>query len=445
MSTQGGPDPTGKEHIGKEEDTSKQTTDPSSSDQQPHRPLSVENQPVHEGPYSGPKHDPRDKDCGFVILDNFERFNKNNDIYNRGRWDRRIQSDKVLNWFRAMYRPDVVARDVDGYTAKDFALKLAGWVGTNLMIERNLKNNRVDGYQDDIEVYFPPAKEKFEVSSPENMAKEIKRVSRMFGAALVGVAPTDPRWHYTHTYDPWNNTEKPVDLPEELCNTIVVATTMDHEILSTYPSATAGVAVGFGYSQDVNTLQAIATFIHAMGYRAVASMNDTGQKIPYAIQAGLGEYGRHTLLITKEFGPRVRLGQIYTDLPLAHDKPTRFGVAEFCNVCRLCSDACPPRAIPDGEPQAYAINQSNFVGIRKWSVDAEKCFDFWCNQGTDCGICMRVCPYNKDTSTWWRQIYYRFWVWLASTRLRRVALWLDVQLGFGSRQDPQAWWAGGEV
>jgi len=63
-----------------------------------------------------------------------------------------------------------------------------------------------------------------------------------------------------------------------------------------------------------------------LGYRAVATMNDTALAIPYALKAGLGEYGRHGLLITKEFGPRVRIGKIFTDLPLAYDRPTSFGV-----------------------------------------------------------------------------------------------------------------------
>jgi epoxyqueuosine reductase len=71
-----------------------------------------------------------------------------------------------------------------------------------------------------------------------------------------------------------------------------------------------------------------------LGYRAVATMNDTALAIPYALKAGLGEYGRHGLLITKEFGPRVRIGKIFTDLPLAYDRPTSFGVTDFCETCR---------------------------------------------------------------------------------------------------------------
>jgi epoxyqueuosine reductase QueG len=73
-------------------------------------------------------------------------------------------------------------------------------------------------------------------------------------------------------------------------------------------------------------------------------MNDTALAIPYAIKAGLGEYGRHGLVITPEFGPRVRFGKIFTDMPLAHDVPLRFGVTEFCEACNLCAKACPAAA-----------------------------------------------------------------------------------------------------
>jgi reductive dehalogenase len=184
----------------------------------------------------------------------------------------------------------------------------------------------------------------------------------------------------------------------------------------------------------------LAQFIRNMGCRAVASLNDSAQCIPYAIQAGLGEYGRHGLVITKEYGPRLRFGKIFTDLPLAHDDPVRFGVKEFCEVCRRCSEACPPKAIPGGAPDGAFHNQSNFVGIKKWNVDGEKCFKFWANQGTECGICIRVCPYNKQPDTWLGQRYFTAWRWLVGTRLRRLALWLDIKLGFGGRMKPERWW-----
>ncbi len=229
-------------------------------------------------------------------------------------------------------------------------------------------------------------------------------------------------------------------IPEDLPNVIVVLTEMDYDVIRTYPSATAGVAVGSGYSNDCAMTLSIATFIQNMGYRAIATVNDTSQAIPYAIQAGLGEYGRNGLLIHPEFGPRTRIGRIHTDLPLKHDKPIKFGVRQFCEVCRRCSDRCPPKAIARGLPQGEIINQSNVVGVRKWTVDAEKCFKFWADQGTECGICIRECPYNKDPANHLIRLYHQMWLKLAASPFKKLALWLDIKLGFGTRLRPDVYW-----
>jgi reductive dehalogenase len=186
------------------------------------------------------------------------------------------------------------------------------------------------------------------------------------------------------------------------------------------------------------TLLTLAQYIRNLGYRAYATMNDTALTIPLALQAGLGEVGRHSLLITPEYGPRLRLGKIFTDVPLLHDKPRSYGIKQFCDVCERCASACPPKAIPFAKPSEKTYNRSNIIGINKWTTDAEKCFSFWANQNTDCSICIRVCPYNRDFSRW----YHRLWFKLASSPLRRFALWLDDRLMDRRRQNSRAWWNG---
>ena len=80
-----------------------------------------------------------------------------------------------------------------------------------------------------------------------------------------------------------------------------------------YPSALAGAATGREYSHEAAIVMQLAAYIRNLGYRAVASMNDTALVIPYAIKAGLGEYGRNQMVLTPEFGPRVRFSKIFTD------------------------------------------------------------------------------------------------------------------------------------
>ena len=268
---------------------------------------------------------------------------------------------------------------------------------------------------------------------------EIKNIALEFGAGLVGITNYDNRWEYSRKFSDMSATSRPAEIPDTLNNVIVIAQPMDYELVRTVPSALSGSATGLGYSHDALTVLSLAQYIRNLGYEAIGSMNDTSLAIPYAIKAGLGEYGRHGLLITPKYGPRIRLGKVYTNLPLAHDRPIRFGVKEFCEICRRCTKGCPVKAIPDGPPSKDTHNQSNILGVKKWSVDGEKCFGFWAAQNTDCSICIRVCPYNKDYSRWLHKLGLR----LAGTRLRHFMLWLDVKLGYGERQKSSLWWRQG--
>jgi len=377
-----------------------------------------------------------DEEAGFdVDPETFKRFSQRNDIYCRSFWDPQVRSRKSELFYETYRKPLKHFRDVDGFTQNDYSVRNASWYVSDIFAERFENADRREGFLDEFTVLRDAADEKRAVASPGDMAVEIKRVGKAFGADLIGITGFDARWVYTHKYSAATQGEKPNELPEGLDNVIVIAASMDHELIQTVPSAMSGTATGLGYARDTVTVLSLGQYIRNLGYRAVESLNDTALAVPYAIQAGLGEYGRHGMLITKEFGPRVRLGKIFTDLPLEHDRPQRFGVKEFCDTCRRCAEACPAKAIPHGEPSERVYNRSNLVGVRKWSVDAEKCFGFWVGQNSDCSICIRVCPYNKDFSKWWA----RLGRWLAGTPLRTLMLKLDVWLGFGDRR-PASWW-----
>ena len=156
----------------------------------------------------------------------------------------------------------------------------------------------------------------------------------------------------------------------------------------------ASAATGLGYSKLAFVCSLLAQFIRNLGYHAIPCGNDTALSIPLAIDAGLGELGRNGLLITPQFGPRVRLCKVLTDLPLKPNKPVDFGLQEFCEKCNECFEKCPAHAISE-DKTADAITVSNNSGVSKWAVNGEKCFRFWCEAGIDCSICIKVCPFNK--------------------------------------------------
>jgi epoxyqueuosine reductase len=383
---------------------------------------------------------PEDSDlaAGFAVTAEFERFAQRNDIYRRSFWDPRIRNEKTDRFYKTYREPLANFRKTDGFTQRDYALRNAAWHVSDLFTEARRSDDRREGFSDPYTQQLPPAAERAAFESPDAAAREIKRVAMAFGAGDVGITARDERWMYSAKMSDLSGVERPVDIDTSLGHVIVIVMPMDRALLSTVPSALSGAATGLGYSHDTMTLLSLTQYIRNLGYQAVASANDSALAVPLAIKAGLGEYGRLGLLITTRFGPRVRLGKIFTDLPLAHDRPRSFGVKAFCDACRECVNACPVKAIPAGAPGPPPPGPSYLRGVRKWTVDAEKCFGFWTQQNSDCSICIRVCPFNRD----YERPLSRLWLRLAGTRWRRVALWVHRQLGRGQRLTPARWWAG---
>ncbi len=380
---------------------------------------------------------PIDDLTGFKVRENFKKFNQRDDIFCRSQWDSNIKSDRADAFFSGYFMPNARSRKTDGFSQRDYALRNAAWHVTNILRDINRQETgRKEGFFDHFTTHDEGWMEPYLFENDEQATHDLRKAAKFFEADLFGVCEFDERWMYSGVYDEAIGDSKPIDLPEDLPFVIVIGESMDLGLTATVPSALSGSATGLGYSYDSVTLITLAQYIRNLGYRAYASMNDSSLGIPLAVQAGFGEVGRHSLLITEEYGPRLRLGRIFTDLPLTVSRPKSFGVKEFCSVCDRCAAACPPKAIPNDGPSTRIYNRSNLIGVKKWTVDAEKCFKFWVNQNTDCSICIRVCPYNRDYSRW----YNRIWRKLAGSPLRRLALWLDDQFSNRIRKKSVSWW-----
>ena len=376
--------------------------------------------------------DPTDSAAGIETTDEFRQFAQKNDVFTRAFWDPTVRTDKTDAFFGS-YRMEAIPRRGDGFTQKDFALRNASWLISDIMTDRHANKGRREGFQAPISNDTPVADEKVEYLNPSDASAEIKKISQFFGSDLCGITHLDKRWLYSKRVDVRDMSEVEIGLPDGLTSVIVLGHQMDKELVQTYPSALGGAATGREYSHEAAIVMQVAAYIRNLGYQAVASMNDTGLVIPMAIQAGLGEYARNQLVITPEFGPRLRFSKIFTDMPLEADKPKRPGVAKFCDICTKCVDACPVKALPSGRPKTGG-GLSSIKGVRKWTSDAEKCFSFWATLSTDCAICMRVCPFNRDFSTWSQRI----WLKLALSPARRIALWMDRYRD--GRIKPSKWW-----
>jgi len=276
-----------------------------------------------------------------------------------------------------------------GYTRIDYALSEASWTVHDAYTEAFswVRQKKPMGPSLMGTDWY---KQKYEVKNPDEMTTQLKKAAKLAGASLVGVTELNMDWVFANE----RYSLDPLELPE-VKYAVVIAIEMDELGIATSPHSSSAAAVGMGYSKMAFIAGTLAEFIRNLGYTAVPSGNDTAFSIPLAVDAGLGELGRNGLLITPEYGPRVRLCKVLTDLPLTPDKPIDFGVSEFCETCKKCVNACAVGAISDeDEPSFEPACSSTSVGAKKWAVNGEKCYNFWCDNGNDCANCISVCPFN---------------------------------------------------
>lgn len=287
-----------------------------------------------------------------------------------------------------------LGENIPGFTHEDYALTCAGRAIDTLV------RKKVYGRTDFDRRWGIPKDKKLTGIDPGKMSEKVKLVGTWFGASLVGICELNPLWIYSLWGD--HNAKlaetfkvgDPVELPEGCRYTVVLAIEMDYFDIQRSPAVTP--AIDLGYSKMGFVATSVAEFIRNLGYHAIPSGNDMGLTIPMGIDAGLGELGRNGMLITEQFGPRVRLCKVFTDLPLVPDEPIDLGVQHFCEICGKCADQCPGQALPRGERTDKPTDISTNPGVLKWSVNVEKCLKWWYRSGTTgCTNCIRACPYNK--------------------------------------------------
>lgn len=369
-----------------------------------------------------------------------DKFSQKNDVFNRVHGDKTFGTARDRSFFRNMFFTRKYS-SAPGYQQRDFALRNAAWSLANITFLEKAPSH--EGVLDLLNPWGAKNSQSYKASKQELTAM-LHTASKIYDIEQLGITATNLQYHYSYKYDYDNQCEKQADSVNGLNNCIVIITEMPYDLVQTYPSATAGATSGYVHSKIILSIQCLVQYIRHLGYNAIGSLNDTALNIPYAEQAGLGEYGRNGLLINPILGPRFRIGKIFTDMPLVHNSPQKYGVADLCQICRKCTNACPPSAISDGPPSYKIYNISNITGVKKWTVDGEKCFDFWSRQSTECGICIRVCPFNKNNNNFWH-VFYKKWVFniLLKFKQYKTILFFENLLGFDKRLKPNDWWTRG--
>ena len=212
----------------------------------------------------------------------------------------------------------------------------------------------------------------------EKTVDELRSYAKSVGASELGYASVPQEWVFK-------------DLAHRYTKASVLTMEMDKARMDKAPNPDTAVMVHETYNQLGVVVNKIADWLRERGYAAHAGHPLGGFALypPMAQAAGLGWRGVNGLLITPDYGPRVRLAAVFTEienLPM-HEGDEHAWVLDFCEDCKRCIRDCPPDAFYDQPLQ----HDNGLVTV----LDNALCFPYFAkNHG--CSVCIKVCPFNQQ-------------------------------------------------
>ncbi len=221
----------------------------------------------------------------------------------------------------------------------------------------------------------------------DKLTASVKEIAHSLGADLVGVAKAEsfaeaPKGH------------RPEELLRGARSVIVMAIHLLDASLESAPNREYSVTYNVVNRELDRMAFRVARFLQDKGYRALQvpasppydvsrNMGDLSHRHAGHL-AGLGVFGKNSLLLSTKFGPRVRLVSVITDAPLTADKPLDLDVCEECDKCI--------RACPAGALRGERIVDKLRCDAHHVEVGKQLLLEDW---EQICGVCIRVCPVGK--------------------------------------------------
>jgi len=172
-------------------------------------------------------------------------------------------------------------------------------------------------------------------------------------------------------------------------NVLIFMMEMDKKKIDTAPNVPAGKEAMRIYAKLGIAVNDIADWLRTKGIRCQSNHPLRGLTLtpPLGGKSGMGWQGRQGLLITPEFGPRLRLAPIYIENKSFEftDSLEHKWIEEYCKICNKCVIECPVGAIWE---------EKIVIGKRSTCIDIKKCFPYF-SETLGCSVCIKVCPFSK--------------------------------------------------
>jgi reductive dehalogenase len=244
-----------------------------------------------------------------------------------------------------------------------------------------------------------PIRDPVPFKSPKLAKEFFKEVAHRFGATLVGFTKPNIDFFYQQGWAGCPDDYDFSQLPEHWKTAIVIGVPMEWDVVSASPQASTSYDA---YDRVSTAALRLEGSLKNLGYAARSNTPMTSYDLlcpPHAIEAGLGEVGRFGYCLTPEVGGNARLAVVVTNLEVEYDQPIDFGVADFCNKCKICAEQCPSGAISFADsPEEQEWGQGSVLrGYEHWYINNGACYNYWRESmgPMGCRLCLIVCPYAR--------------------------------------------------